>query len=123
LPALLAGATAAVAVIGLNLHWAQLARERTELRQAMEAGFRQAFPKAQVVVDPLLQMRRQTAELRLRAGQDGPEDFLPLLLRFTRPRWGRLAPRIFCRCCCVSPGCWARAPRMRWRRSTIATGD
>ena len=84
LPALLAGATAAVAVIGLNLHWAQLARERMELRQSMEAGFRQAFPKAQVVVDPLLQMRRQTAELRLRAGQDGPEDFLPLLLRFTQ---------------------------------------
>ena len=80
-----------VAIIGLNLHWSQLARERTELRQRMESTFRQAFPKAQVVVDPLLQMQRQTADLRLRAGQTGPEDFLPLMTRFTQALGPRAA--------------------------------
>ncbi|HPU52961.1 MAG TPA: type II secretion system protein GspL, partial [Burkholderiaceae bacterium] len=90
-PALIAATAALVAVIGLNLHWAQLSRERVELRTRMEATFRQAFPKAQVVVDPLLQMQRQTADLRLRAGQSGPEDFLPLLTRFTQALGPRAA--------------------------------
>jgi len=35
----------------------------TALRAAMESEFRQAFPGAQVVIDPLLQMRRQVADL------------------------------------------------------------
>ena len=91
LPAGIAAAAVLVAVVGMNLHWAQLARERTELRARMEATFRQAFPKAQVVVDPLLQMQRQTADLRLRAGQNGPEDFLPLLTRFTQALGPRAA--------------------------------
>jgi general secretion pathway protein L len=84
LPAVLGVAAALVAIAGLNLHWAQLSRERAALRAAMESSFRQAFPGAQVVVDPLLQMRRQVADLRLSAGQSGPEDFLPLLARFSR---------------------------------------
>lgn len=84
LPVGVALAAGVAAVVGLNLHWAKLSRERTELRQRMEATFRQAYPKAQVVVDPLLQMQRQTAELRLRAGQSGPDDFLPMLTRFTQ---------------------------------------
>jgi len=91
LPAGIAAAAVLVAVVGMNLHWAQLARERTELRARMESTFRQAFPKAQVVVDPLLQMQRQTADLRLRAGQNGPEDFLPLLTRFTQALGPRAA--------------------------------
>lgn len=84
LPAALGAAAALVAIAGLNLHWAQLSQERAALRAAMESGFRQAFPSAQVVVDPLLQMKRQVAELRLAAGQSGPEDFLPLFARFSR---------------------------------------
>ncbi len=91
MPGLIAGGAIAAAIVGLNLHWAQLAQERSELRQRMEASFRQAFPKAQVVVDPLLQMQRQTADLRLRAGQSGPEDFLPLLTRFTQALGPRAA--------------------------------
>jgi general secretion pathway protein L len=55
----------------------------------MERSFRQTFPNAQVVVDPLLQMQRQVSDLRLRAGQSGPDDFLPLLARFA----GALGPR------------------------------
>jgi general secretion pathway protein L len=84
MPAVVGCAALLTAVIGLNLHWAQLARERTELRQRMEAVFRQSFPKAQVVIDPLLQFQRQTAELRLRSGQNAPDDFLPLVTRFTQ---------------------------------------
>jgi len=35
------------------------------------------------VVDPLLQMQRQVADLRLNTGHSGPDDFLPLLARFS----------------------------------------
>lgn len=83
LPAALAVACVAAWLAGLNLHWGQLARERAQLRAQMEQTFRQAFPGAQVVVDPLLQMQRQVADLRLRAGQSAPDDFLPLLARFS----------------------------------------
>lgn len=82
-PAALALACALVFLAGLNLHWASLSRERTELRAQMERMFREAFPSAQVVVDPVLQMQRQVGELRLTTGQSGPADFLPLVTRFS----------------------------------------
>lgn len=83
LPAALAAACVVAFLAGLNLHWASLSRERTELRAEMERMFREAFPSAQVVVDPLLQMQRQVSELRLTTGQSGPDDFLPLVTRFS----------------------------------------
>ncbi len=89
LPAALAAGCVFAWLIGLNLHWAQLARERAQLRAQMELTFRQAFPNAQVVVDPVLQMQRQVSDLRLRAGQSGPDDFLPMIARFA----GALGPR------------------------------
>jgi hypothetical protein len=49
----------------------------------METVFRETFPAAQVVIDPVLQMQRQVADLRLGAGRSGPADFLPLLVRFS----------------------------------------
>jgi general secretion pathway protein L len=58
-------------------------QERAVLKVQMESTFRQAFPNAQVIVDPMLQMQRQVADLRLKAGQTGPDDFLPLLTRFS----------------------------------------
>jgi len=82
LPAALAALCVVASLVGLNLHWAQLAREKDGIRRALEASFRAAFPQAQVVVDPLLQMNRQVAALRARSGQSGPEDFVPLLARF-----------------------------------------
>jgi general secretion pathway protein L len=82
LPAGLALACVLAALIGLNLHWVQLASEKDALRRGLEASFRGAFPSAQVVVDPLLQMTRQVAALRAGSGQTGPEDFGPLLERF-----------------------------------------
>jgi general secretion pathway protein L len=82
IPALLALACAVTALLGLNLHWAQLAREKDVLRRALESTFRATFPQAQVVVDPVLQMNRQVASLRAASGQQGPEDLVPLLARF-----------------------------------------
>lgn len=80
-PAILAAGALAAWLIGLNLHWGQLVGERNELRARMENRFKQTFPNAQVVVNPLLQTQRQVASLRARAGQSGPEDFLPLVSR------------------------------------------
>lgn len=84
LPGGLAAAAIVMALIGLNLHWGMLARERDELRGAIEQRYRQTFPEAQVVVDPVLQMERQVAAMRTRAGQSGPDDFVPLLARFSQ---------------------------------------
>ena len=83
IPAAMAAAALAAFLIGLNLHWGRLVQERAVLKVQMESTFRQAFPNAQVIVDPMLQMQRQVADLRLKAGQTGPDDFLPLLTRFS----------------------------------------
>ncbi|MEB2350820.1 MAG: type II secretion system protein GspL [Burkholderiaceae bacterium] len=80
--ATLGGASVAAVLLGLNLHWGVLAQERTALKAQTERVFRQAFPDRQLVVEPLLQMQREVAGLRTRAGQAGPDDFLPLLTRF-----------------------------------------
>lgn len=91
LPGALAAAAAAVALLGLNLHWILLSQERDALRSAIEIRYRQTFPEAQVLVDPVLQMERQVAGMRTRAGQSGPEDFVPLLTRFAQALGGQVA--------------------------------
>src|SRR5690606_41930942 len=58
--------------------------ESQRLRAALERGFRETFPQVPVVVDPVLQMERELAGLRARAGQSGPADFVPLLARFAQ---------------------------------------
>jgi len=83
-PAGLAAACVGVGLLGLNAHWVQLAREKGQLQRGLEARFREAFPEAQVVVDPTLQMSRQLTELRARAGQRAADDFLPLLGRLAQ---------------------------------------
>src|SRR5690606_30673700 len=84
LPVAAAAAAVLVALVGLNLHWALLANESEQLRARIEQRYRDAFPGTQVIVDPLLQMQRQVANLRARAGQSGPDDFVPLLARFSQ---------------------------------------
>lgn len=81
--AIFGGASVATALLGLNLHWGALAQERAALKAQTERTFRQAFPNTPVVIEPLMQMQREVAGLRTRAGQAGPDDFLPLLTRFS----------------------------------------
>lgn len=89
LPAAAAAASVVVALIGSNLHWALLAKEADRLRAGIEQRYRDAFPGARVIVDPMLQMQRQVAGLRARAGQSGPDDFVPLLARFSQALGGQ----------------------------------
>ncbi|MFT3803061.1 MAG: type II secretion system protein GspL [Burkholderiaceae bacterium] len=82
-PAALAAACVLLSLLGLNLHWAQLAQQRTMLKSTIDRRFQQTFPNAQIV-DPMLQMQRQVSALRARTGQSGPDDFVPLVARFAR---------------------------------------
>ncbi|MCZ7561774.1 MAG: type II secretion system protein GspL [Burkholderiaceae bacterium] len=81
--AIFGGVSVAAALFGLNLHWGALAQERAALKAQTERTFREAFPNTPVVIEPLMQMQREVAGLRTRAGQAGPDDFLPLLTRFS----------------------------------------
>ena len=89
LPLGLAAASLMVFIVGLNLHWAQLARERTTLKASLERKFKQTFPNTPLVVDPVLQMQRQLGSLRTRSGQSGPDDFEPLLIKMVLSLAGR----------------------------------
>lgn len=72
---------------GLSIaDWARLSYEASNLRNEMTEGFRKAFPEAKSIVDPSLQMSRNLADMRRKAGEADPSDFIPLL--------GAIAPRI-----------------------------
>lgn len=89
LPLGLAAACLLAFLVGLNMHWAQMARERTTLKASLERKFQQTFPNTPVIVDPILQMQRQVATLRSRSGQSAPEDFGPLLAKLPAALGGR----------------------------------
>jgi general secretion pathway protein L len=59
--------------------WIWLDRQGDQLRKQMMESFRAAYPQAQTVVDPPLQMQRLNDQLRRARGQLGSADFLPLL--------------------------------------------
>ena len=84
LPAALALGCLALFLLGLNLHWGKLATEKASLRAEMVQRFRETFPQATVVVDPVLQMEREVARMRAGVGQTGPDDFMPLMTRFAQ---------------------------------------
>jgi general secretion pathway protein L len=55
---------------GLNLHaWSLHAKEKS-MRETMAGIVKESFPKVPVVLDPLVQMRRMTSELRAGAGTE-----------------------------------------------------
>lgn len=89
LPAVAAAASVIVALVGLNLHRTLLSKEGERLRASIEQRYRDAFPGAQVIVDPVLQMQSRIASLRAGAGQAGPDDFVPLLARFSQALGGQ----------------------------------
>ncbi|MDN8006759.1 type II secretion system protein GspL, partial [Burkholderia multivorans] len=78
LPIALAAATLGIAVIGMNLHWWKLSRERDALSAQITETLLSAFPKTTTVLDPPAQMQRQLDQLRLAAGELSPNDFLAL---------------------------------------------
>lgn len=81
--ALLAGALV-VSIIGINIQWMQLARQRDAINAQMTETLLNAFPKTTVVLDAPDQMSRQLDRLRLASGQLSPSDFLSLADAFAR---------------------------------------
>ena len=75
----IAGAALALHGAALVADWALLSGEQRGLRAQMEARFRSAFPDAVAVADPALQMRRQLAIARHRAGLPDGGDFAPMI--------------------------------------------
>jgi len=78
LPIGLVAASLAVAVIGSNVEWLMMARQRDAINAQMTELLLNAFPKTTVVLDPPGQMARQLQQLRVAAGEPSPDDFLPL---------------------------------------------
>jgi general secretion pathway protein L len=74
----IAAAALAIHAAALLVDWTRLAAEQRGLRAQMETRFRAAFPNA-AVVDPALQMRRQLAAARHRAGVPDGGDFAPMM--------------------------------------------
>ena len=84
LPIAFAVAALLVAVVGANVQWMMLARERDALNAQMTELLLNAFPKTTVVLDPAQQMGRQLEQLRMAAGELSPDDYLSLAARFER---------------------------------------
>lgn len=83
-PFVLAAVSLAVAVVGMNLHWWKLSRERDALSAQITETFLAAFPKTTTVLDPAAQMERQLDQLRIAAGELSPNDFLSLASGLSR---------------------------------------
>ena len=83
-PAVLAALCAVTWIVGLNIDAWRLLREERALRGRLEAAYREAFPRATVVLDPVKQMRRSVADLRTGSDAADPRDFLPLTATLAR---------------------------------------
>lgn len=75
----LAAAALVVHVLGTAADWARLTWENRQLRGEMNQVFKDTFPQTQAIVDPVLQMQRQLADLRRARGFIEPGDFLHAL--------------------------------------------
>lgn len=83
-PAIWLGIAALVAIAGMNVYWLKLEAEARALKQQMESAFRTTFPETTAVVDPVLQTKRQLADLRARAGLPSANDFSVLNARIAQ---------------------------------------
>ncbi|MFC5427301.1 type II secretion system protein GspL [Paraburkholderia denitrificans] len=77
-PLALVAASLAVAIVGANLQWLMLARQRDAIEVQMTETLLHAFPNTTVVLDPAGQMTRGLQQLRTAAGEPSPDDFLAL---------------------------------------------
>lgn len=78
LPVMLAVAALVIAIVGANVQWLMLARQRDAINTQMTELLLNAFPKTTVVLDAPDQMSRQLQQLRVAAGELSPDDFLSL---------------------------------------------
>lgn len=72
-------ALAGVQLLGLNAHAWQQQRALHDKRAALDELLRTAHPGVRAVLDPALQMQRETERLRTAAGRAGDADFETLL--------------------------------------------
>ena len=68
----------AVNAAGLNIDWLRMKREADALRGGMMQTYRNAFPKDNVIVDPLAQLKQKKAAAQRNSGQLAPDDFVAL---------------------------------------------
>jgi general secretion pathway protein L len=84
LPIALIAASLVVSIIGINIQWLQLVRQRDAINAQMTETLLNAFPKTTAVLDAPDQMSRQLDRLRLSSGQLSPSDFLSIADAFAR---------------------------------------
>ena len=77
-PAVLAALCALTWIVGLNVEAGLMRREERMLKAQMTGALRETVPSVPVVLDPLKQMQRAVADLRVGAGAGDPREFLPL---------------------------------------------
>ncbi|SAK92334.1 type II secretion system protein GspL [Caballeronia ptereochthonis] len=77
-PIALVAASILVSIIGVNVQWLQLARQRDAISAQMTELLLNAFPKTTVVLDAPDQMTRNLERLRVASGELSPTDFLSL---------------------------------------------
>ncbi len=82
--ALWAGAAALLWLVGLQIYAAQLRSEARTLQVSTEQAVRKAFPSIPVIIDPVMQARKQRDMLRLKGGAAGEDDFMPLAMGAAR---------------------------------------
>ena len=75
----LAAAALGVHVAGSLIDWARLSWENRQLRGEMRQVFQDTFPQTRAIVDPVLQMQRQLADMRRARGFAEHGDFLHAL--------------------------------------------
>ena len=85
LAAILFAAAVAIEIVGVFAQWGALRYEKTRLEARMSEQFKVAFPQAQAIVDPALQMSRNVGAARAAAGIGTHADVLPLLAEALRP--------------------------------------
>jgi general secretion pathway protein L len=78
LPIAFVAASLVIAIVGANLQWLMLSRQRDAMETQMTELLLNTFPKTTVVLDPAAQMARQLEQLRIAAGEPSADDFLAL---------------------------------------------
>ena len=69
----------AINAVGAGVKTVLVQREKEGLQNQIEATLMKSFPKTAAILDPLLQMQKNTDRLKSRAGSVMANDFLPLL--------------------------------------------